>query len=213
MDLRDQPILDQYQDNIFRLPLDSRLLILGAPGTGKTTTLIRRLGQKLDLAILDKDERQAIQANTFGGKGDHERSWIMFTPTELLKLYMKEAFNREGILAPDERITTWTDFRYNLARKIFGILHSEDNRSSFVMKGTARTLGVATETNQIAWFSDFDQWQKSAFWEETRTSARSLSENTNPRDIETWQQDSGDPGHGWPKTATWRLCVPYDGGK
>ena len=26
-------------------------------------------------------------------------SWIMFTPTELLKLYVKEAFNRESIPA------------------------------------------------------------------------------------------------------------------
>lgn len=60
MDLRDQPILNQYQDEIFRLPLNSRLLILGAPGTGKTTTLIRRLGQKLDIAFLDEDERRAI---------------------------------------------------------------------------------------------------------------------------------------------------------
>jgi hypothetical protein len=29
MGLRDQPLLDQYQDEIFRLPLDSRLVILG----------------------------------------------------------------------------------------------------------------------------------------------------------------------------------------
>ena len=41
MALRDRPLLDKYQDDIFRLPLDSRLLILGAPGTGKTTTLIK----------------------------------------------------------------------------------------------------------------------------------------------------------------------------
>lgn len=36
MDLRDQPILDQYQDRIFRLPLDSQLLILGAPGANSS---------------------------------------------------------------------------------------------------------------------------------------------------------------------------------
>lgn len=48
MALRDRPILDQFQDEIFRLPLNNRLLILGPAGTGKTTTLIKRLGQKLE---------------------------------------------------------------------------------------------------------------------------------------------------------------------
>lgn len=177
MDLRDQPILDQYQDEIFRLPLNSRLLILGAPGTGKTTTLIKRLGQKRNLLFLDEDERQVIQNNTFGGADDHARSWIMFTPTELLKLYVKEAFNREGVPAPDACIKTWTEFRNDLARNAFGILRSAAGRGSFVMKDTAQTLTAGTETDQISWFSDFDQWQKSDFWKEMRASAQGLSEN------------------------------------
>ena len=177
MDLRDQPILDRYQDDIFRLPLDSRLLILGAPGTGKTTTLIKRLGQKRDPAFLDEDERQSIQSNAFGGENDHGKSWIMFTPTELLKLYLKEAFNREGVPAPDSSVRTWTDFRNDLARNVFGILRAAVNRSAFVMKDAVRTLEAGTETDQTAWFSDFDEWQKTDFWNEIRDAARSLSES------------------------------------
>jgi DNA helicase IV len=53
MSLRDQPVLDKFQDEIFRLPLQSRSFLLGPPGTGKTTTLIRRLGQKLDRTALE----------------------------------------------------------------------------------------------------------------------------------------------------------------
>ena len=174
MALRDQPILDKYQDDIFRLPLNSRLLILGAPGTGKTTTLIKRLGQKLDPAFLDEDEHRALQTNTLD---DHVQSWIMFAPTELLKLYVKEAFNKEGIPAPNDRISTWTDYRDVLARNEFGILRSAASGSSFVMKDSARTLEARTETDQITWFSDFDKWQKSVFWEEMWAAARSLREN------------------------------------
>ena len=176
MDLRDQPILDQYQDDIFRRPLNSRLLILGAPGTGKTTTLIRRLGQKLDTAFLDEDEWMAIRSDVYADEGGYAQSWIMFAPTELLKLYVKEAFNREGIPVPDDRISTWADCREDLARNELGILRSAVGSSSLVMKDDTTTLASGTETDQIAWFVDFDRWQKATFWNEMRTSARSLSE-------------------------------------
>ncbi|MGY3129322.1 hypothetical protein ACVWZM_000004 [Bradyrhizobium sp. USDA 4501] len=180
MDLRDQPILDQYQDDIFRLPLNSRLLILGAPGTGKTTTLIRRLGQKLDIAFLDEDEQRAVGAASRDGHANHARDWIMFTPTELLKLYVKEAFNREGIPAPDDRISTWADLREDLARNEFSILRSAANNSSFVLKDAARTLKAEAENDAIGWFADFDQWQKTAYWDEMRASAQSLSDHAAP---------------------------------
>ncbi|CAK0753093.1 hypothetical protein CCP4SC76_2420002 [Gammaproteobacteria bacterium] len=107
MSLRDQPVLDQYQDEIFRLPLDKRLLILGPPGTGKTTTLIRRLGQKLDSAFLTEDEKHIIGELGAVNNTAHVDSWLMFTPTELLKLYLKEAFARENVPASDHRIKTW----------------------------------------------------------------------------------------------------------
>lgn len=178
MDLRDQPILDQYQDRIFRLPLDSQLLILGAPGTGKTTTLIRRLGQKANPDFLDDDEKRLL-AQTYA-EADHSRNWIMFTPTELLKLYVKEAFSRENIPASDERISTWSDFRENLARNEFPILKSVANKGRLVMKHAAAILTPAAEADLIGLFGDFDQWQKAEFWKELQADAERLSENTAP---------------------------------
>ena len=92
MALRDQPILDQFQDSIFRLPLDSCLVLLGPPGTGKTTTLIRRLGQKLDFEFLEEEERRVIRRVSGQNRRPHASSWIMFTPTALLCQYVKESF-------------------------------------------------------------------------------------------------------------------------
>jgi len=48
----------------------------------------------------------------------------MFTPTELLKQYLKEAFAREGVPASDLRIRTWQDYRRELARNAFGVLRT-----------------------------------------------------------------------------------------
>lgn len=185
MDLRDQPILDQYQDKIFRLPLDSQLMILGAPGTGKTTTLIRRLGQKVAVIqdLMAKESSDFIEddeehlRSLLNSEIDHARNWIMFTPTELLKLYVKEAFSRENVPASDERISTWADFRENLARNEFPVLKSAANKGRLFMKDTAAALTPEAEADLIGLFEDFDQWQKAEFWKELQADAERLSEN------------------------------------
>lgn len=123
MELRDQPILDQFQDEIFRLPIDRQLAILGPAGTGKTTTLVRRLRQKIDTERLTDDEGELIARAAENGQR-HPQSWLMFTPTDLLRHYVKEAFAREGVPAPDSRIRTWNEHRRDLARRSLPILKS-----------------------------------------------------------------------------------------
>src|SRR5690606_19339242 len=67
MQLRIAPILDRVQDEIFRLPIDSQIAVLGPPGTGKTTTMVRRLRQKLDAAYLDEDESKLVEGKDASG--------------------------------------------------------------------------------------------------------------------------------------------------
>ena len=174
--LRDQPILDRYQGEIFRRPLDSSLMIVGDPGTGKTTTLIRRLGQKLDQKHLLEDEKRIVSSI----KDDiHETSWIMFTPTKLLKHYVKEAFNKENIPASEERIKTWEEFRRDLARGVFGVVKSGGSNSKFYFKGSTDILKRNAKTiKNIDWFKDFDKWQKDVFWNDIRRAAAALTESS-----------------------------------
>ena len=180
MGLRDQPILDQYQDEIFRLPLDKRLLILGPPGTGKTTTLIRRLGQKLDTAFLEEGEQRLIETVTSAQGMAHANSWLMFTPTELLKQYLKEAFAREGVPASDLRIRTWHDYRRELARNAFGVLRTASGGGTFVLKDGLASLNAAALERPIQWFDDFEAWQRKAYVQELHDAATQLHDASIP---------------------------------
>src|SRR5690606_987487 len=40
LELRVASLLDKVQGEIFRLPIDSRIAVMGPPGTGKTTTMV-----------------------------------------------------------------------------------------------------------------------------------------------------------------------------
>ena len=130
MSLRNQAALDEYQDEIFRLPVNSQRIILGPPGTGKTTTLIKRLGQKLDKSqgVLSEIEEGLLKKLGRDGQGFND--WLMFTPSELLKEYLFKAFNIEGIAIRDN-LKTWLDYSKNIARKNFSILRSSTNGSGF----------------------------------------------------------------------------------
>ena len=175
MELRDQPVLDQFQDEIFRMPLDSRLLLLGPPGTGKTTTLIRRLGLKLDVEFLDHDERLLIQSLGGSSTMPHATSWLMFTPTSLLQQYVKESFSREGVPASDKHVRTWTDYRREVARNVFGLLRTPTKRSGFVLQDSVSYLSDDALRNLTSWFDDFEAWQQSAFVERLRNAAKELT--------------------------------------
>ncbi|MXY89398.1 MAG: DNA helicase UvrD [Gammaproteobacteria bacterium] len=174
MELRDQPVLDKFQDEIFRLPLDSSILLLGPPGTGKTTTLIRRLGQKLDLEFLSEDEQSLAQRLEESAAKPHETSWLMFTPTSLLQQYVKESFSREKVPASDHHVQTWADYRLKAARNVFGLLRTSAKRGGFVLRDSVEYFGDEALSNLIGWFDDFEAWQQSAYIKRLQNAAKQL---------------------------------------
>jgi hypothetical protein len=135
--LRDQPILDRYQGGIFRLPLNRQVLLFGPPGSGKTTTLIKRLAQKLTPDAVSEAEQQLITEYVRDGRVRAD-SWAMFSPAELLKQYLGDAFNKEGV--PDAgNVRSWESERHDLARNTLQILRS-GNTGRFRLEANATLL-------------------------------------------------------------------------
>lgn len=125
MQLRDQPILDAFQDKIARFPLNEQFILTGAPGTGKTTILIKRIAIKSDL-IGNKPELDKFT----GLLRDDGLSWILFVPNDLFKGFLKEALAKENIPAPEDRLKTWLSFRLELARSL-KLLGSKESGAAF----------------------------------------------------------------------------------
>jgi len=110
--LPDQAILDEAQDDIFRLPFSEHICISGAPGTGKTTVLLKRLSQKTKREFLTDAERKTAPDQIF----KDGKNWILFTPSDLLKVYLKEAMAKELLPATDEHVKVYRTFRLEVLR-------------------------------------------------------------------------------------------------
>lgn len=154
--LRDQPILDEFQDELFRLPLRSQLILTGAPGTGKTTVLIRRLAQKTKFDLLTDDEKRGLSEEQATTLFDPNHSWLMFTPNELLKGYLKEALSKELLPANEHTVKTWTITRNLIARDVLKFLKA--GNSGYFSKTDDEILLPATRRGIAAYlkrFTDF----------------------------------------------------------
>jgi hypothetical protein len=132
--LPDQAILDEAQDDIFRLPLNGYILITGAPGTGKTTVLLKRLSQKTKKEFLTEVESKGLTDQVF----KDGKNWILFTPSDLLKVYLREAAAKELLPASDDHIKVYRTFRLEVLRD-----------SSFIKVGNHGYFKLAPPEQQL----------------------------------------------------------------
>jgi hypothetical protein len=176
--LRDQSVMNKVQDEIFRLPINRQVMLEGPPGTGKTTTLIKRLSQKLVLSQEREEDYRAITENQLSG--EHHRSWIMFSPNALLEHYLREAFARDNIPASQERIQTWTNFRNGLASRVLGLLRSGKRTTGFLREDSAKYLSPFALDNQPELYSAFDAMQRGLYLHELDAALAVLAESGEP---------------------------------
>ena len=182
--LRDRAILDKTQDELFRVPLNAQLMLTGPPGTGKTTTLIKRLGQKLQLPEEMLEDQDIIQRSRQFNSIEHKNSWLMFTPTSLLELYLREAFGKEGVPSDNSKITTWEAFCEPLSKDQFGLLRGGSRGGGFILKPEAIHETTKATNSLINWFDSFFSWQSHAFLVQLTEAAKLLA-STDDADLES----------------------------
>ena len=120
--LRRNPVLDIHQDSAKFSNLYNGVaeIISGGPGTGKTTTIIQRL--KL---LIDRDDLEDYMQNHDDCKLTKKQldiisaspdNWIYFSPNDLLKKYLQDNMNYEGLTNTNQRTVVWKDFLKDVIR-------------------------------------------------------------------------------------------------
>lgn len=155
-ELQDLAIVDKYQDDIFRIPISTFLLIYGAPGTGKTTTVIKRLAQKTNPEFLSENgEIQASEVENLRTSFDGPTNWVLFIPSELLRGYLKEALAQEGLPATEDNVLVWREYRVTMARDALKVLKT-GSRGTFMLQDG---LVASPDSNRLAsWTLMFEKY-------------------------------------------------------
>jgi superfamily I DNA/RNA helicase len=181
--LRDNPILDKNQEQIKRSKsFDGELIINGGPGTGKTTALIQRITYLT--RNLNQDEEQikafGLDANEIPKltKAEQElfnnqdSAWIFFSPSDLLKEYLRDAMIKEGLNADNSRVKTWESHRKDLMRDTR--LIDGDRKNAF--KPISRKVTHLFYDDSAMNFKVLQKTFSDYFWTEIRNSVVAILE-------------------------------------
>lgn len=140
--LRYNPILDPIQNQIKTSHLfdGTTIVIDGGPGTGKTTTMIQRLKYLTDDYAINEDAEQekkhyhltAVQRSSLLEAIRQNRDWVFFSPSELLKEYLADAMNKEGLTDTKSKVWNWKEFLKKVTRDYYRFIDPSNDNTPFL---------------------------------------------------------------------------------
>lgn len=161
---RYNPILDPVQNRIKTGNLfdGNTVVIDGGPGTGKTTTMIQRLKYLTDKDAIKEDSEEeagfykltASQRNSLMNAIDNQQDWIFFSPSKLLKEYLADAMNREGLTNTNAKVWHWSDFCKTVIRDNYHLIDPTNENAPFKASRSTDTL-IYQHSGVIDNFNDF----------------------------------------------------------
>lgn len=161
MSLRRNPVLDKSQNKakFSNMYNGAAEIINGGPGTGKTTTMIQRL--KL---LIDRGDLENYIANHPDCKLTNEQldyisattnNWVYFSPNNLLKKYLQDNMNYEGLTGTNQRTVVWTDFLKNAVRDEYHLAGQDTPFDFMIPKKADKNIYRGDHYRIIQNFTDF----------------------------------------------------------
>ncbi len=129
--LRLNPLIDSVQNSVkFSHIYDGTCVVVeGGPGTGKTTTLIQRLKYLISRIDLEdniiNDAEIKISNEQFDIVMQDGGDWLFFSPTELLRMYLRDAMNEEGLKDTENRTAVWNKHLRKILRDYYHLIGNE----------------------------------------------------------------------------------------
>ena len=162
--LRFNPILDPVQNRIKTSHLydGTTLVIDGGPGTGKTTTMIQRLKYLTDDFAIKEDTDEGLNKYNLTGSDrqrlfnlmDGGRDWMFFSPSELLKEYLSEVMNKEGLANTRSKVWSWQEYLKKVTRENYQFIDPNNDNTPFLASRNSKML-IQPSANAVVALTDF----------------------------------------------------------